>query len=238
MTDLLAALLYGAFAGFMIPVGGYLASIEHIQPRWLEQELRHSVIAFGGGVLIAAVALILVPEGLSLLPLWPGLLAFFLGGAAFALLERLRHRHVESNAQFTAMLTDFVPEAVSLGAMMASRPSEAALLALLIGAQNLPEAFNAWRELAARPGHGRSRAMRTFLALAALGPVAVGLGYALLAELPSLTGAIMMAAAGGILFLMFQDIAVKARLKNSQAPSLAALAGFSVGIIGQALVGG
>ena len=47
MNDLYLALLYGAFAGLMIPVGGYLASIERIQPRWLEQEVRHSVMAFG-----------------------------------------------------------------------------------------------------------------------------------------------------------------------------------------------
>ena len=52
-----------------------------------------------------------------------------------------------------------------------------------------------------------------------------------------LTGGLMMAAAGGILFLMFQDIAVKAHLRYSQAPSLAALAGFAVGIVATALVG-
>jgi ZIP family zinc transporter len=46
----------------MIPIGGYLASVEHIQPRWRERELRHSVMAFGGGVLMAAVAFVLVPE--------------------------------------------------------------------------------------------------------------------------------------------------------------------------------
>lgn len=237
MSDLLLAIAYGAFAGLMIPVGGYLASIEHIQPRWLEEEVRHSVMAFGGGILVAAVAFVLVPEGLALMPLWASLPVFFIGGALFALFERLRRTHADSNAQFLAMLTDFVPEAVSLGAIMASRSSEATLLALLIGGQNLPEAFNAYRELKARGRHGQRRVMVIFFGLAAIGPAAVVLGYLFLARLPSLTGAIMMAAAGGILYLMFQDIAVKAHLRNRHAPSLAALAGFAVGMAGNALLG-
>jgi ZIP family zinc transporter len=237
MNEFGLALVYGGLAGLMIPVGGYLASIERIQPRWLEQEFRHSMIAFGGGILIAAVALVLVPQGLALLPLWAGLAAFFAGGAAFALFERLQRRHADANAQFIAMLTDFVPEAVSLGAIIASRSSDAALLALLIGAQNLPEAFNAWREMKARGRHGKRRVMIVFLALAAIGPVAVGVGYLFLSDLPQITGAIMLAAAGGILFLMFQNIAVKAHLEYHQAPSLAALAGFAFGILAEALVG-
>ena len=80
--------------------------------------------------------------------------------------------------------------------------------------------------------------MLIFLVVASLGPVAVALGYLFLADLPRLTGAIMMAAAGGILYLTFQDIAVKAHLKNRQAPSLAAIAGFATGMAAQALVGG
>jgi ZIP family zinc transporter len=238
MESLVLALTYGTCAGLMIPLGGYLASIERIQPRWLENEFRHSMIAFGGGILVSAVALVLVPQGLELLSPSFGLLAFFAGGAAFAILDRLRQRRADTNAQLIAMLTDFVPEAIALGAIMASRSADAALLAFLIGAQNLPESFNAWRELKARGRHKRRQVMYVFLALAAIGPIAVGLGYVLLSDLPALTGAIMMAAAGGILFLMFQDIAVKAHLKYRQAPSLAALAGFAVGIVGEVLVGG
>jgi ZIP family zinc transporter len=237
MNELALGLIYGAAAGLMIPVGGYLASIERIQPLWLEQEFRHSMIAFGGGLLMSAVALVLVPEGLELVSVWVGLPAFVAGGVAFALLERRRHSSAGSRAQFVAMLTDFVPEAVALGALLVSRSSEAALLAFLIGAQNLPEAFNAWRELQASNGRSNRRLMALFLALAAVGPLSVGVGFLVLSDRPEITGAIMMAAAGGILFLMFQDIAVKAHLENRQGPSLAAVAGFTVGILGKALTG-
>lgn len=237
MSDLTLALLYGSFAGLMIPVGGYLASHEHIQPKWLEEEVRHSVIALGGGILMAAVAFVLVPEGLHLLPLWAALVAFFTGGVIFAIVERFHARRSGGNAQFLAMLTDFLPEALSLGAIMASASPQGALLALLIGAQNLPEAFNAWRELTASRKRKPRRVLAIFLALAALGPVAVGMGYLVLADLPHVTGAIMMVAAGGILYLTFQDIAVKAHLNNGQIPPLFALVGFSLGMAGNALLG-
>lgn len=236
MPDILLAILYGLFAGLMIPVGGYLASIERIQPNWVEQEFRHSVIAFGGGILVSAVAFVLVPEALKLLPLWASVLTFFAGGAIFALLEYLQNQRASENAQFIAMLTDFVPEAASLGAMMAAQTSEAALLAFLIGAQNLPEAFNAWRELRAGGSHRNAHILRIFLTLALLGPATVLLGYFFLADQPALTGTIMMMAAGGILYLTFQDIAVKAHLTYKQAPSLSALLGFSLGMVGHALV--
>jgi hypothetical protein len=52
------------------PKWAALNDVEHIRPQWLENELRHGVIAFGAGALLAAVALVLVPEGLASLPLW------------------------------------------------------------------------------------------------------------------------------------------------------------------------
>ena len=53
-------LLYTLGASICIPLGGFLASIERVRSDWLDHELRHFVIAFGGGVLLAAVAFVLV----------------------------------------------------------------------------------------------------------------------------------------------------------------------------------
>lgn len=47
MSDIAAILLFTLAAGACIPLGGFIASFEHIHSRWLEQELRHSVIALG-----------------------------------------------------------------------------------------------------------------------------------------------------------------------------------------------
>ncbi|PLX36919.1 MAG: divalent cation transporter [Hyphomicrobiales bacterium] len=220
----------------MIPLGGILALIERLRPTWLETEFRHSVMAFGGGVLIAAVSLVLIPEGMKHLSAGVALGAFVAGGLAFAYFEKASN--AGDKAQFWAMLTDFVPEALALGAMLAAGAPEAGLLALLIGLQNLPEGFNAFRELAARKGRKtRHRTLFHFVLLGLLGPVAGATGYLLLGDFPEGTAVIMMVAAGGILFLMFQDIAPKAHLANRTAPSIAAVAGFAFGLLGQMLLG-
>ena len=236
MSGLATAILYGTFAGLMIPAGGLLACIENIRPRWLENEFRHSVMAFGGGVLIAAVSLVLVPHGSAHLPAPLALAAFAIGGGGFALLDH-RLRSGGSRAQFWAMLTDFIPEAMALGAMLATSSPGSGLLALLIGLQNLPEGFNAFREIRAAE---KSRTGRTilfhFFLLGLLGPICGAIGFLLLAEIPETTAFIMMTAAGGILFLMFQDIAPRAHMKHRTAPSLAALAGFGFGLLGDMLL--
>jgi ZIP family zinc transporter len=59
----------------------------------------------------------------------------------------------------------------------------------------------------------------------------------LLADLPTLTAAIMMFAAGGIRYLTFQDIAPQARLERHWAPPLGAVAGFAMGLAGAMLLG-
>ncbi|MEJ1995877.1 MAG: hypothetical protein P8X75_11830 [Limibacillus sp.] len=236
MSELVLALLYGSFAGAMIPAGAFLARIERLQPYWLEQELRHSIIAFGGGVLVSAVALVLVPHGLRHLSDEMAILAFVAGGGLFAVFDLLQKRHGGDYSQMIAMFADFVPEALALGALLAAGSDEAALLAFLIGIQNLPEAFNAWREVAAAGKISAQRAMVLFVCLAAIGPGMVLLGDIALGTSPRITAAIMMVSAGGILFLMFQAIAVKAHLQNKQAPSLAAVAGFAVGILAETLI--
>ena len=70
MSPLEISLLLATLAGATIPIGAIIAQVERIQPRWLEAEFRHTMIAFGGGVLLAAVSLVLVPEGIRPLT-WP-----------------------------------------------------------------------------------------------------------------------------------------------------------------------
>lgn len=233
---MIEVLLYSLFAGAMIPLGGWLASREAISPRWLEAEFRHSVIAFGAGALLSAVALVLVPEGMDSLD---GLLpvAFLgLGAGVMGVLDLWLARHKGNRAQLLAMLSDFTPEAMAMGALFVAKPAVAPILALLIGLQNLPEAFNAYREAGPPRPDAPDHRLRNFAALALVGPVAAGVGYVFLAGYPQVTGAIMCAAAGGILFLLFQDIAPQVELENRLSPPLSAVAGFMVGVAGHQLL--
>jgi len=48
-----------------MPAGALLSKVKGFRPKWLEQELRHGILALGAGALISAVALVLVPEGIE-----------------------------------------------------------------------------------------------------------------------------------------------------------------------------
>jgi ZIP family zinc transporter len=223
-------LLWTALAGACIPLGAGLGRIEHLRPRWLEEEFRHFVIAFGGGVLVGAVALVLVPEGVARLPHPVAATGLLLaGGVAFMAVDRGQAKRRRSAPQFIAMAADFLPESLALGGMFAAGSEGAVLLALLIGMQNLPEGFNAWRELSGhiRPGV----ALRRMLLLALLGPVCGAIGWFWLADQDAILGSIMLFAAGGILYLTFQDIAPQSRLERHWTPPLGAVLGFALALV-------
>ncbi len=238
MTEigLLAILVPACLAAVTIPIGGLLGRIEGLRPGWLTEEWRHAVLAFGGGVLIAAVALVLVPEGTAWLSSGTALTAFAAGGLTFFVLDRMIERRGGAVAMLMAMIVDFVPESLALGAMLAEGSATAMLMAVLIGLQNLPESFNAYREVAATGRLAPGRIIAAFAALALLGPLAAIAGWSLLAGEAGLLGGIMLFAAGGILYLTFQDIAPQVPLERHWAPPLGAVAGFMLGLAGQLLL--
>tara|TARA_R110001592_G_scaffold155452_2_gene385351 strand:+ start:13056 stop:13784 length:729 start_codon:yes stop_codon:yes gene_type:complete len=242
MSPLFQSLLYATLAGATIPVGGYLATFPPLRRRWLETELRHAIIAFGGGILLAAVALVLVPEGTAALSPLPAALAFGAGGLVFFYMDRLVRLKFKggSLAQFMAMLLDFIPEAMAMGAMLASESGHSVglLLALLIAMQNLPEGFNAFHEIIHGHPARRRPTLWLFCALVLLGPLAAFSGDALLGDQPAMLGALMLFAAGGIIYLTFQDIAPEARVRNRWGPPLGAVFGFMMGMLGQMLLAG
>ncbi|MGJ8620505.1 MAG: ZIP family metal transporter [Methylophilaceae bacterium] len=237
MNETLTIILYAFGAGICIPIGGALGYFEHIKSKWLENEFRHSVIAFGGGIMLAAVALVLVPEGTHYIshPIY-SVLILLLGGISFFLLESyLGSRRLEK-PQFTAMLLDFIPESLALGGALAVNAKTAPLLAIFIGLQNLPEGFNAYRELRIQKNANAKNILLFMLLLAPLGPMIAFIGWYHFSENLQLLGATMLFAAGGILYLIFQDIAPQAHLRKHWAPSLGAVLGFCLGMFGNNLV--
>lgn len=237
MSETLIIILYALGAGLCIPLGGALAYFERIKSKWLENEFRHSVIAFGGGIMLAAVALVLVPEGTHYIshPIY-SMLILLLGGIIFFLFERYLGSRDLEKPQFTAMLLDFIPESLALGGALAINARTAPLLAIFIGLQNLPEGFNAYRELRIQKNAKAQNILLFMLLLAALGPMIAFIGWYYFSENLQLLGASMLFAAGGILYLIFQDIAPQAHLKKHWAPSLGAVLGFCLGMLGNNLV--
>ncbi len=236
MNHVVIILLASWLAGATAFVGGIIAKIEGSAETTTKREIIHGVIAFGGGILIAAVAFALVPEGMSALGPVSLTVVFCAGGIMFCILDAYLSRRGGTRAQFMAMLMDFVPEAISLGAVFGHNQRLGFLLAAFIGAQNLPEGFNSYREILKSGGRPRTT-LATLLAISLLGPIAACSGYMFLHDQPKMTAGIMSFAAGGILYLIFQDIAPQSRMRRHWTPPLGAVLGFVVGMIGKQLIG-
>lgn len=236
MNPVAAITLFSWIAGIASFFGALFARFERFPEGILKKELLRGIVAFGGGILIAAVAFALVPHGIETLSALSLGLLFGLGGAAFCLLDVQLSKSGGSKAQLTAMLSDFIPEAIALGAVFAHDHRLGLMLALFIGAQNLPEGFNAFRELKQSTGRSAMILWQMFF-VSFLGPASALLGYFFLRDKPPVTAGIMVFAAGGILYLIFQDIAPQTKLRRHWLPPLGAVLGFIVGMLGQKLIG-
>lgn len=236
MNQLTSIIVASWLAGLAALAGGILAWRMGSDNSVKKRELNHGIIAFGGGILIAAVAFALLPEALvKLSPLELGV-TFCLGGLAFSILDTYLSRSGGSKAQFLAMTLDFLPEALALGAVFGRDHRLGILLAAFIGAQNLPEGFNAFREMKGTRSMTSRDALGALLALSLLGPVAACAGYYFLQEQAKLTSSIMAFAGGGIMYLIFQDIAPQSKIRKRGLPALGAVLGFAVGMLGKLLL--
>ena len=101
----------------------------------MKEEIIHTSVAFGGGIIIAAVAFVLVPKGMNVLPLVPMAIIFLTGAIIFLFLDRYIEKKGGTISQLLAMLIDFVPEAIALGAIFATDHNLGLLLAIFIGLQ-------------------------------------------------------------------------------------------------------
>ena len=236
MSELGIIITASWLAGFAAFVGGAIARFEGSAETEVKREIIHGVIAFGGGLLVAAVAFALAPFPISVLNPATLALTFISGGVAFCVIDARLSRRGGTVAQFMAMLMDFVPEALSLGAVFGTNHHLGILLAAFIGAQNLPEGFNAYREIVGSRAKPRG-ALIALLAISILGPISAGIGYFFLQNQTKLTAGIMSFAAGGILYLVFQDIAPQSGMRRHWTPPLGAVLGFVVGMVGKELIG-
>ncbi|CAB0150758.1 hypothetical protein PSI9734_01199 [Pseudidiomarina piscicola] len=236
MSDIVVVIIFSLCAGLAMPVGALFARFDQLHPAWLKSEWRHFIVAFGGGALISAIALVLVPDGSANLPILPAALLFLGGGVAFFLLDIQLAKSKSSAGQMVAMLSDFLPEVIALGAAFATGQNTGILLAVLIVLQNLPEGFNALEEIAEHSRYSANKIVALFAAMALLGPLGGLAGYFWLADSPMILGGIMLFASGGILYLVFEDIAPQAKLTNAWMPALGAVLGFLLGLIGHMLI--
>jgi ZIP family zinc transporter len=237
MKTILEIILYSFFAGITVFLGGILSrTFEKFKDYSVHKFITHFAIAFGGGILIAAVAFVLIPKGIEQLSISSLVLTFTSGVLFFCILDNWIHQKGGSFAQMMAMLMDFLPEAIALGGVFAHDIRLGLLLAIYIGMQNLPESFNAYIELK-HYNYSSKKSLTILFLLSFTGIIAALMGYYFLRDKPGIIAGLMVFSSGGIVFLMFQDIAPLSKIKNSWIPAIGASLGFFVGIIGDKLLG-
>jgi len=235
MTDIMQIVLYSFASGATVILGGFLAKLKSTTKNELGGEISHGIVAFGGGILVAAVAFVLAPKGIQLLSLPILTSMFFIGVVCFLTLDRFISRHGGRAAQLMAMLMDFVPEAIAMGAIFSTDRQAGLLLALFIGMQNLPEAYNSFGDLL-RSGFSPNRALLILIPFSLVGVAAAVTGYLFLAGQQQIVASLMVFSAGAILYIVFQDIAPMAKLKNHWTPAVGATLGFMLGMIGEKIL--
>lgn len=70
------------------------------------------------------------------------------------------------------------------------------------------------------------------------GVIASLIGKFLLSEHQLIVAVLMSFSAGGILYLIFQDIAPQTQMKKSWIPPLGAIIGFTIGMVSEKIVNG
>lgn len=138
-------------------------------------------------------------------------------------------------SQLLSMVSDFIPEAIAMGAVFSQNLKLGTLLAIIIGIQNLPESFNAYMDL--NKNYSSRKCLFILFLLSFMGVLCALGGYYFFSDLPIIVGALMLFSAGGVIYLIFQDIAPMSKLKKNWIPALGASLGFLAGMMGVKILG-
>jgi ZIP family zinc transporter len=233
----LEAAFWGLVTAGSLWVGAALAAYVRPGKRWIGLAL-----AFGSGVLVAAIAYELVLEAFEIdlavaaIGFSAGALTFYAGD--WAIDRRGGHgrksMHGEqqlagsASAIVLGTILDGIPESFVLGASLLEGQ---VAVAVVVGvfASNLPEALSATSGLL-EAGWTRGRVFAMWSAVVAVSVVAAALGWYVLDSAPAATGAFALAFAGGALIVMLADTLMPEAfaLGGREAGLLTAL-GFALG---------
>lgn len=217
-------------------IGCFMAYLIIRRHKKLPKSVLHFIVALGGGLLFCAIALVLIPEGCRSLSFFWANTWFLAGSIAFMLLDIVIEKNGGRASQIMANTLDSVPESLGIGAAFATGGSVGLLLAFLVGLQNIAEGFNSFDELRSGGMSTKSNLVLQLLT-SLLGPIAGVLGFLFLAGHPAMVSGLFMFSAGGILYLIFHDIAPLAHRTGHWLPTLGSVLGFILGLASQALVG-
>lgn len=224
-TVLLLALLPGA-GNFL---GGLVAEVVPTSPRWLNRALHAAA-----GVVIAVVAVEILPEALSVLSGWAIGTAFALGGLVYLGFDWLVERSAGGSGRmwliYLAVATDLFGDGLLIGSGASVSASLGIALALGQTLADVPEGFVA---ILTFRDNAVPRRRRLLLSISFFIPVIAGaaLSFFVLRDRPDTWQYATLVAAGGLLIVAaLEDMLQEAHEADADArfSTLALIAGFAV----------
>jgi ZIP family zinc transporter len=232
------AFLWGAFGASSLVLGALLARSIRFGHRSLGW-----IMAFGSGVLVAAVSYELVLEAMEIaagsgavaLGMLVGSQTFFLGDALIARAggaDRMKTSGEQSEGSALAIalgtVLDGIPESVVLGLTLLEGKGSIAMLAAVF-ISNVPEAIASTTGLASA-GWTRFRTFTLWFLVALASAFAAMAGFAFLENAPDFLVAFILSFAGGaILTMLAQTMMLEAGSLAGHTVGLVTTCGFAVG---------
>jgi ZIP family zinc transporter len=207
MNDFLQVSLIASLAAFLTYLGAPLAE-KYILP----QRVISAVLQFAAGIIVAMVAISLMPPAVLNGPLLPVVIAFFLGGAIFVLFEYFSTPKQSSTdpavavppgswGLYIGILLDLFIDGVLIGVGSTLTLKTGVLLAIALSLSTLPLAYVT---IATARQRGMPREQRRLLGFALFGCMLVGawLGFLVLGNLSQALRLSLIALASGFLITM------------------------------------
>jgi ZIP family zinc transporter len=253
-NNILESLLWGFVASLPLVLGAILASFVS-----LPRKVIASIMAFGAGVLVAALTFSLIDEAFSLAKnMVPVIAGFALGGISYSVANRIINKKNEglknrkrshgenagggANASGLALmvgsLMDNIPENMALGISIVTGGVVNVVLIAAIFISNFPEGLASTQGMRS---HGRSKKQILLIwsAVVVIGTVASAIGFSVLSKAqPEIVSAALSFASGAILVMLAESMIPEAFEKGGSVIGLATMAGFAIAFVLGKLRGG
>ena len=241
------SLLWGFVASIPLIAGAVLASFVN-----LKKPIIATIMAFGAGVLIAALTFSLIEEAYGLVnDLVPVVLGFALGGLSYSLVNHILNKksgtknrkrsHGENAgggkdasgiALMVGSLMDNIPENMALGiSIVAGGGTVNVVLIAAIFISNFPEGLASSQGMKSN-GKSTKQILLLWAVVVAIGTVASAIGFSILANVNKDIVAIALSyASGAILVMLLESMIPEAFEEGGSKIGLAAMAGFAIAFI-------
>lgn len=238
MNEWLAAAGAGLLAGGALLVGALIAWFVKVPPRVVV-----SVMAFGAGVLISALAFDLVGESIHEAGLWPTVAGFSVGAVMYVfaniLLDARNARNRRGTGQHPGSgvgiaigsLLDGIPESMVLGLSMLGGQGVSVPILVAVIISNIPEGLSSTAELKAA-GTSPRFVFGLWGGIAIAAALASVVGFTILDDLSAeVTGFITALAAGAMLAMVADTMIPEAFRKAHNYTGLLVTLGFLTSLV-------